>query len=147
MQLHELRNKKRNKKRIARGGAHGKTSGRGTKGQKSRAGHRIRPAERDLIKKLPKLRGYRFKGIGAKHAVVNLSAMNGAFASGDVVLHPPGEAHQITNASATEELTFLLIADNPPVDYWHYPDSGKWGLRAPRTFFRMNEVDYWDGEE
>ncbi|MEK7494025.1 MAG: 50S ribosomal protein L15 [Patescibacteria group bacterium] len=93
MQLHELRNKKRNKKRIARGGAHGKTSGRGTKGQKSRAGHRIRPAERDLIKKLPKLRGYRFKGIGAKHAVVNLSAMNGAFASGDVVTPESLRAH------------------------------------------------------
>ena len=31
MQLHELTNKKKNKKRIARGGAHGKTSGRGTK--------------------------------------------------------------------------------------------------------------------
>jgi len=93
MQLHELRNKKKNKKRIARGGAHGKTSGRGTKGQKSRAGHRIRPAERDLIKKLPKLRGYRFKSISTKHAVVNLSEMNAAFASGDVVTPESLHAH------------------------------------------------------
>lgn len=85
MQLHELKNKKKNKKRIARGGAHGKTSGRGTKGQKSRAGHRIRPAERDLIKKIPKLRGYRFKSIGAKYAAVNLGAINAVFASGDSV--------------------------------------------------------------
>lgn len=66
--------------------------------------------------------------------------------AGDVVLHPPGEAHQI-RAAADSELTFLLVADNPPVDYWHYPDSNKWGLRAPRKFFRPTEVDYWDGEE
>ncbi|MBI5769230.1 MAG: cupin domain-containing protein [Verrucomicrobia bacterium] len=67
--------------------------------------------------------------------------------TGEIVLHPPGEAHQITNASATDDLVMWVIADNPPVDYWHYPDSGKWGLRAPRKFFRLNEADYWDGEE
>lgn len=66
--------------------------------------------------------------------------------SGDVVLHPPGEAHQFTN-TGTDEVQYLLIADNPPVDYWFYPDSNKWGLRAPRKFFRMAEADYWDGEE
>jgi uncharacterized cupin superfamily protein len=65
---------------------------------------------------------------------------------GDVVLHPPGEAHQITNRGS-RDLIFYLIADNPPVEYWHYPDSNKWGLRAPRKFFRTTEVDYWDGEE
>lgn len=64
---------------------------------------------------------------------------------GEVVLHPPNHAHQIR--AADSELTFLLLADNPPVDYWHYPDSGKRGLRAPRMFFRPTEVDYWDGEE
>lgn len=93
MQLHELRNKKKSKKRIARGGAHGKTSGRGTKGQKSRAGRRIRPAERDLIKKIPKLRGYRFKSIGAKYAIVNLVTVNAAFASGDMVTPESLHAH------------------------------------------------------
>ena len=67
--------------------------------------------------------------------------------SGDVVLHPPGEVHQIMNASSTEELLFFVIADNAPVEYWSYPDSGKWGLRAPRQFFRMTAADYWDGEE
>lgn len=93
MQLHELSNKKKNKKRIARGGAHGKTSGRGTKGQKSRAGRKMRPAERDLIKKIPKLRGYRFKSIGTKCAIVNLFAVNAAFASGDVVTPESLHAH------------------------------------------------------
>lgn len=66
--------------------------------------------------------------------------------AGEVVLHPPGEAHQITNTGDTD-LLYLLVADNPPVDYWHYPDSDKWGLRAPRKFFRLIEVDYHDGEE
>lgn len=60
MQLHQLKRKKKNKKqkRVGRGGLRGKTSGRGHKGQKARAGHRIRPEIRDAIKKLPKLRGY-----------------------------------------------------------------------------------------
>jgi len=66
---------------------------------------------------------------------------------GDAVLHLPGEAHQITNASDREELIFYLIADNAPVEYWHYPDSGKVGLRSPRKFFRTVEAEYWDGEE
>ena len=66
--------------------------------------------------------------------------------AGDVVLHPPGEAHAFSNSGQTD-LLYYLVADNPPVDYWHYPDSGKWGLRAPRKFFRIAELDYWDGEE
>lgn len=67
--------------------------------------------------------------------------------AGDIVLHPPGEAHQITNASASDPLEFLLIADNQPVEFWHYPDSAKWGLRSPRKFFRATDVPYWEGEE
>jgi large subunit ribosomal protein L15 len=59
MQLHELAptHRSKDKKRIGRGGKRGTFCGRGSKGQKSRAGHRIRPAERDLILRLPKLRG------------------------------------------------------------------------------------------
>jgi uncharacterized cupin superfamily protein len=67
--------------------------------------------------------------------------------AGEVTVHQPGDAHQISNASATDDLLFYVVADNPPADYWHYPDSGKWGLRAPRKFFRITEADYWDGEE
>jgi large subunit ribosomal protein L15 len=36
----------------------GKTSGRGTKGQNARSGRKKRPELRDLIKKIPKRRGY-----------------------------------------------------------------------------------------
>ena len=42
---------------VARGGTRGKTAGRGTKGQKARSGHKIRPEIRDLIKRIPKMRG------------------------------------------------------------------------------------------
>lgn len=79
-------------------------------------------------------------------ATVRAGAESAPLVAGDVVLHPPNEAHQITNAGA-DELVFLLVADNPPADYWHYPDSQKWGVRAERKFFRMQEAPYWDGEE
>ena len=87
MQLHELKRKTPNKsqKRVGRGGGRGKTSGRGTKGQKARAGHRIRPDVREKLKKLPKLRGYAFNTIVAKPSVVNIASLEVAFASGDTV--------------------------------------------------------------
>jgi len=54
------RSSKRSKKRVGRGqsSGRGKTSGRGTKGQNARAGRKKRPEMRDIIKKLPKRRGY-----------------------------------------------------------------------------------------
>jgi len=69
-----------------------------------------------------------------------------AVTSGDVVLHPPGEAHQFTN-TGTEDLLYFLIADNPPFDVFHYPDSNKWGISSPRKIFRATDFNYWDGEE
>ncbi len=64
MQLHELQRNnplKRKKAPVGRGGKRGTYSGKGTKGQKARSGHRIRPAQRDLIQRLPKMRGYKNK--------------------------------------------------------------------------------------
>ena len=58
MDLHSLpKITKSGKKRLGQGHGSGrvKTSGRGTKGQKARAGRKIRPAVRDLIQSLPKL--------------------------------------------------------------------------------------------
>ena len=63
-------------KRVARGGKRGTTAGRGTKGQKSRSGHRIRPAERDLLIRIPKLRGYRNKSIQKKLGVINVQELS-----------------------------------------------------------------------
>lgn len=63
----------------------GKTGGRGTKGQKSRSGHRIRPEIRDLIKKLPKRRGYREARIYLSRSPVNLGILEKNFEAGDAV--------------------------------------------------------------
>jgi large subunit ribosomal protein L15 len=59
MQSNQLKRIYPNKKRmiVARGGKRGKTSGRGGKGQSARAGNKRRPEWRDIIKRLPKLRG------------------------------------------------------------------------------------------
>ena len=59
MEIHTLKptNKNKKKKRVGRGGKRGTYSGKGQKGQRSRAGRKIRPAERDVISKFPKLRG------------------------------------------------------------------------------------------
>lgn len=61
------------RKRIGRGGKRGTTSGRGTKGQKSRSGHVLRPAERDLILRIPKKRGFRNKPKSEKPLLMKLS--------------------------------------------------------------------------
>lgn len=59
MQFHNLqaKTKRRYSRQVGRGGTRGKTSGRGTKGQNARAGHKKRPEMRDIIKRIPKLRG------------------------------------------------------------------------------------------
>ncbi|TSC96712.1 MAG: 50S ribosomal protein L15 [Parcubacteria group bacterium Athens0714_26] len=74
MQLNNLQSKtKRHKeKRVGRGGKRGTTSGRGTKGQKSRSGHKIRPAERDFLIRIPKLRGYQNKSLQTKEMIINV---------------------------------------------------------------------------
>lgn len=78
MKLHELKSRKqiKPKKRIGRGGKRGTFSGRGTKGQKSRAGRRIRKSERDLILRLPKKRGFRNKPKSPKPVILNLRELN-----------------------------------------------------------------------
>lgn len=78
MQLHEVRptNRKYKKPRVGRGGKRGTTSGKGTKGQKSRSGRRIRPGERDLIQRLPKLRGYKNKSVQDKPLVINVKDLD-----------------------------------------------------------------------
>lgn len=93
MQLHNLLRTNENKKarRVGRGGKRGKTSGKGGKGQTARAGARIRPEIRDMIKKLPKLRGHginRAKGVNneVKRAIgVNLDTLEKNFNSGESI--------------------------------------------------------------
>jgi large subunit ribosomal protein L15 len=61
---------------VGRGGTRGKQSGRGGKGQTARAGNKRRPQMRDIIKKLPKLRGYKFASTVSKATPVNVGSLN-----------------------------------------------------------------------
>jgi large subunit ribosomal protein L15 len=93
MQLHNVHTgmASRTRKRIGRGGKRGKTSGRGTKGQKARAGHRIRPEARDIIKRIPKRRGFgknRARTVSDAfeyRVIVNLNTLENRFEGGAVV--------------------------------------------------------------
>ena len=87
MQIHKVKrtHKRKSPKEIGRGGKRGKTSGRGTKGQKARSGRKLRPEIREVIKKIPKLRGYAFNSIQTKPLVVKLSQIEKAFKAGDEV--------------------------------------------------------------
>lgn len=90
MQLHDLKPNtiRKESKRIGRGGKRGKTSGKGGKGQTARAGGRPRPEMRDMIKKLPKLRGFgknRGRTVNSERVlpvVVNLRSLEAAFPEG-----------------------------------------------------------------
>jgi len=77
MKLHQLSSiKSKRIQRIGRGGKRGTTSGRGTKGQRSRAGRRIRPALRDLIIRIPKRRGFRNKIKTDRTVIFNLGDLS-----------------------------------------------------------------------
>lgn len=88
MQLHQLKpNPKIKKKRIGRGGAHGTTATRGTKGQKSRSGggkgKNFQGNKIPLFRRTPKLRG--FKSLKPKNLPVNLSQLEAIFENGEIV--------------------------------------------------------------
>lgn len=87
MNINTLKRKTANKKTmiVGRGGKRGKTSGRGGKGQTARSGHKVRPEMRDIIKKMPKLRGYSFNTRNEKPLVVNIGDLELLFSNGDVV--------------------------------------------------------------
>ncbi len=100
MQLHQLKPSvpKTDSKRVGRGGKRGTYSGHGSKGQKARAGARIRPGFRGgdnpIWKLFPKQRGSS-KKVEIKHRTfslthpktlaVNLDIINRNFKTGDTV--------------------------------------------------------------
>lgn len=101
-QLHQLKPtyQKIARKRIGRGGKRGTTSGRGQKGQKSRAGRRIRPAVRELVLRLPKRRGFKNKPVSAKPFIINVSEL-------DEVLKGLGKEKLMISAEFLKELGVL----------------------------------------
>jgi len=87
MQLHELKKEYKTKKskRVGRGGKRGTYSGKGSKGQKARAGAKIRPAVYDLIIKIPKKRGVKHKSIAEKPVLINFDIIEKYYQEGDTI--------------------------------------------------------------
>lgn len=88
MQIHTLDvEKKKSRKRIARGGRRGTTSGRGTKGQKSRSGSSVDPlfegGRSSLVERMKKLKG--FKSPRAKRTAITLAFLERHFDAGEEV--------------------------------------------------------------
>ena len=87
MQMHQITIKKpaRSKKRVGRGGKRGTYSGRGGKGQTARAGRNFKPIIREVLKRYPKLRGYKNKTAQIKPEIVDLKKLENNFDSGQIV--------------------------------------------------------------
>ncbi|MFH0739738.1 MAG: uL15 family ribosomal protein [bacterium] len=87
MQIHELQpdNKTKDSKRIGRGGKKGTYCGKGCKGQKSRAGRKMQPFMREIIKRYPKIRGYRQELRGEGVASLNLNVLEKNFKAGEKI--------------------------------------------------------------
>jgi len=113
MQLNDLKRVTPNKsqKRVGRGGGRGKTSGRGTKGQKARAGHSIMPAIREQLKKLPKRRGYNFKSIQDKPLAINVAQLEKFFSAGDVVNPKTLVERGIMRSSKALDIRVKILGD------------------------------------
>jgi large subunit ribosomal protein L15 len=86
MQIHELKptHKSRNKKRVGRGGKKGTYSGKGLKGQSSRAGRKMVPIIREYIKRYPKLKGYRRFVMPEDTVEVSLDILDKKLKDGDI---------------------------------------------------------------
>lgn len=87
MQIHQLKpkHKKKKKKRVGRGGKKGTYCGRGIKGQKARAGRKMQPIIRQILKKYPKLRGYKFSSLKKETAIVNVEVLDKKFKDEDLI--------------------------------------------------------------
>jgi len=86
MQLHQLKpiHKPKKKKRLGQGDRFA-GRGSGTRGQKARAGRKLKPLIRVLIKRYPKLSGYKFKPVSEKPVVINIETLNKKFKAGDKI--------------------------------------------------------------
>ncbi len=87
MQIHQLQPKHKSKDRmiVGRGGKKGTYSGRGGKGQTARAGRKLAPIIRELIKRYPKLKGYKAFVLADNTVVINLDVIEKNFKDGEVV--------------------------------------------------------------
>lgn len=116
MQTHNLKRVSPNKRsvQVGRGGKRGKTSGRGGKGQTARAGHKIRPEIRDMIKRIPKLRGRGkniFQSFQQKSLPINLVLIEKHFGDGDQVTPKTLSEKGLVRGNKGSELLVKVLAN------------------------------------
>ena len=106
MQVHDIKKPKhlKRKQRVGRGGKRGTYSGRGMKGQKSRAGARIRPQILDYIFKIPKFSGPTAKRGSAPY----FSKKQGAVRNIYRVIINVGELSKLVKEGDTVNVDYLL---------------------------------------
>ncbi len=113
MQLHQLkrRHPQKRHKTVGRGGKRGTTSGRGTKGQRARSGHKIRPEIRDIIKRLPKLRGHRHISAPELGVSVALAHLAHHFSAGETISPTTLAAKRLVSAATLKRGTVKIIGN------------------------------------
>ncbi len=86
MQIHNIKKPEDKKgiKRVGRGGKRGTYSGRGIKGQKARAGHKIPSQIREIIQHFPKLKGVKFRPVSKEATVINVGDLERISKSGEI---------------------------------------------------------------
>jgi uncharacterized cupin superfamily protein len=67
--------------------------------------------------------------------------------TGSVVARPPATAVAHAFRAGDEPLTLLAYGTREPSDICFYPRSGKVSIQGIGAIFRVQRVDYWDGEE
>lgn len=119
--LHTLtRTTRRGKQRVGRGqsSGRGKTSGRGTKGQNARAGRKKRPELRDIIKKIPKRRGYgKNRGrtvytMRPRPATISLAQLETHFEAGNTVNAEALAVHGLIKMNGKKAPAMKLIGSH-----------------------------------
>jgi large subunit ribosomal protein L15 len=114
MKVHDLGPPKggtKKRKRVARGDSsgHGKTAGRGTKGQKSRSGGNLPPyfegGQLPLVRRLPRTRGF-VNIFKTQYSVVNIDRLNERFEKGDEVT--PATLTEVGLIKSPNELVKVL---------------------------------------
>jgi uncharacterized cupin superfamily protein len=67
--------------------------------------------------------------------------------AGHVVARPPGTGVAHTFRAGLDGLTYLAYGTRVPNDICFYPRSGKVSFRGVGVIGRIEQLDYWDGED
>lgn len=70
-----------------------------------------------------------------------------AVRAGHVIASPAGLGRPLSIGAGAEGLRVLAYGTREPNDITYYPRSGKVGLRGVGVIGRLEQLDYWDGED